>query len=441
MATAGAVQGLNIGLGMQGYAAANIGNTINGITVGWTQVLGRNLLDGAAAGLINSAVTGAGVERGIQNGLLNGFLNTGASSAAGWIGTNTGDDATLNRFTAEIAHAIAGCAAGAARSGASSGLSAADGCSAGAIGAVVGHLASQFYNPDLTRSLDDTLRFGQMMAGIAGALVGGKQASADLAAGAGVNAVENNFGVLIRAAQLAQQVAVQGTGIVTAEGAILLQRCVASSACSVLMPASVIAIVIGSSRSSVMLPTGAAAIPGWPESGMGVNGLPNYGPPNTGSTTSIPSYGDNTGGDRISNPLSNGNVVNGTSIPLSDPWWSGPAIGGFGAGMQPAFDSLMFAKPPQNVEPITNSPQNSAIPAGWTSKPGRESGSVIYYPPGTDPANGGESIRVMPAGASAVPELAANGYWVWVRNRQPMDPSTGNPARERGDAHIPLPEK
>lgn len=50
-----------------------------------------------------------------------------------------------------------------------------------------------FYNSSNDAALATaTVLFGQMMAGIAGALVGGNQASADIASQAGANAVENN---------------------------------------------------------------------------------------------------------------------------------------------------------------------------------------------------------------------------------------------------------
>ena len=95
------------------------------------------------------------------------------------------------------------------------------------------------------------------------------------------------------------------------------------------------------------------------------------------------------------------------------------------------------AKPPKNVEPITNPPQAPVIPGNWVSKPGRVPGSEIFYPPGSDPSTG-EHIRVMPPGSSAVPGNA-DGYWQWINgNKQPIDPSTGKPGG-RGDTHVPLP--
>lgn len=96
------------------------------------------------------------------------------------------------------------------------------------------------------------------------------------------------------------------------------------------------------------------------------------------------------------------------------------------------------AKKPNTVERITNPEQAPVIPADWISKPGRNGGE-IYYPAGTNPANG-EHIRVMPPGSSPVKGYE-NGYWRWQNsNKQPMNPATGKPGKGRGDTHIPLPK-
>ncbi|WP_222571917.1 VENN motif pre-toxin domain-containing protein [Halomonas denitrificans] len=96
-------------------------------------------------------------------------------------------------------------------------------------------------------------------------------------------------------------------------------------------------------------------------------------------------------------------------------------------------------KVPSRLEPFTNPPQGPVIPAGWVSRPGKVSGSIIYYPPGTDPsARGSTHIRVMPPGSTSVPGLE-NGYWISVSKGQPINPSTGKPG-SRGEYHIPLPE-
>jgi RHS repeat-associated protein len=93
-------------------------------------------------------------------------------------------------------------------------------------------------------------------------------------------------------------------------------------------------------------------------------------------------------------------------------------------------------KVPPKLDPNTNPPQSPNIPNDWESRPGRNGGEV-YYPPGSDPANG-ENIRVMPPGSTPVPGLE-DGYWVWTNgHKQPIDPSTGNPG-SRGQTHVPLP--
>jgi len=65
------------------------------------------------------------------------------------------------------------------------------------------------------------------------------------------------------------------------------------------------------------------------------------------------------------------------------------------------------------------------IPDGWISRPGRVSGSTIYYPLNTDPnAKGSYFIRVMPAGSIPVPGLGS-GYWISVINGQPINSAIG----------------
>ncbi|WP_429540193.1 DUF637 domain-containing protein [Pseudomonas fluorescens] len=95
-------------------------------------------------------------------------------------------------------------------------------------------------------------------------------------------------------------------------------------------------------------------------------------------------------------------------------------------------------KVPPKLQPFTNPPQGPVIPSNWESRPGRTSGSTIYYPPGTDPtAPGSTYIRLMPSGSTPVPGLE-NGYWISVKNGQPINPATGGTGA-RGDTHVPLP--
>jgi filamentous hemagglutinin len=96
-------------------------------------------------------------------------------------------------------------------------------------------------------------------------------------------------------------------------------------------------------------------------------------------------------------------------------------------------------KIPPKLEPFTNPPQSPVIPSGWISRPGRTEGSIIYYPPGTEPrAEGSTYIRVMPPGSTPIPGLE-DGYWVSVKGGLPTNPATGRQSGNRGETHIPLP--
>lgn len=178
MLTAGTVQGLNISLGLGGAAS----------TLTTPQLIGRGLIDGAAAGLIRSAINGTSLETELANGMLNGLLNSAAAGSANWIGGNT------EGFVRELAHALAGCLAGAGSAAVNGGTSTGTGCSAGAVGAVVGHLAGEYFNPTGDPALSvQSIALGQMVGALAGLLVGGDAASVNIASSAGGNAVENNL--------------------------------------------------------------------------------------------------------------------------------------------------------------------------------------------------------------------------------------------------------
>lgn len=98
----------------------------------------------------------------------------------------------------------------------------------------------------------------------------------------------------------------------------------------------------------------------------------------------------------------------------------------------------MGPKIPPKLQPLSNPPQGPVIPPGWVSRPGKTQGSTIYYPPGSDPsAPGSTYIRLMPSGSTPVPGLE-NGYWISVKNGQPINPATGGTGA-RGDTHVPLP--
>ena len=120
-----------------------------------------------------------------------------------------------------------------------------------------------------------------------------------------------------------------------------------------------------------------------------------------------------------------------------------PGTAGLGIGAVPirpggAIEGKSAPKVPPKLQPFTNPAQGPVIPDGWLSKPGRTPGSSIYYPPNTDPSNPGSTyIRVMPSGSTPVPGLE-NGYWISVKNGQPINPATGGTGT-RGETHVPLP--
>ena len=190
MVTAGVVQGLST----SGLLPTNLANATNGSAL-FTDQLQRQLIDGAASAVVRSAINGTSLEDELRSGLANALLNTVAAQGAFAIGDagpqGPQGSQRLNAFTAEVAHAILGCAVGAGRAGAGGG-SAATGCSAGAVGAVVGNLAAEFYDPNHQMDSARVSGFSQVMAAVAGVLVGGDVSSAHIAASAGENAVMNN---------------------------------------------------------------------------------------------------------------------------------------------------------------------------------------------------------------------------------------------------------
>jgi filamentous hemagglutinin len=112
--------------------------------------------------------------------------------------------------------------------------------------------------------------------------------------------------------------------------------------------------------------------------------------------------------------------------------------GGKGGGPKEVGTTSAGPKVPPKLQPLSNPPQGPVIPSDWVSRPGKTPGSTIYYPPGSDPsAPGSTYIRLMPSGSTPVPGLE-NGYWISVKNGQPINPSTGGTGT-RGDTHVPLP--
>ncbi|MEO0627484.1 MAG: hypothetical protein AAFY91_10900 [Bacteroidota bacterium] len=101
--------------------------------------------------------------------------------------------------------------------------------------------------------------------------------------------------------------------------------------------------------------------------------------------------------------------------------------------------SIFTAQAPANPEEPTNPPQEPEIPEDYVSEPTENGNGTIWRKPGTTGSAG--TIRVMPDQPSWDEEgWYSEGYWVQRNNgNQPMNPSTGRPARTRAEWHIPLP--
>jgi filamentous hemagglutinin len=203
MATAGALNELG--------KTNLIGNkALNQITAadGFAANLGKNMINNVASAAMTSALTGASLEDSLKTGLVSAVISAGAGQAANTIGAMTQDSPAVKA----LAHALAGCVAGAAGTGNS------QGCQSGAIGAVVGELAAQWYDPTGLKPKADTLAFVKVISAAAGALTGdGSAASVNTAVMTGVNAAENNYLSHLERKQLTTaQKACLGTGDVTA---------------------------------------------------------------------------------------------------------------------------------------------------------------------------------------------------------------------------------
>ncbi len=178
MVSAGALQGLNetLTIGDQKLSAINAKDS------SFAANLGKAVVNNVASASMTSALTGTSLEDNLKTGLMGAVISAGAGQTANTIGDLTQNDQALKA----LAHALAGCAAGAAGSGS-------QGCQSGAIGAVVGELAAQWYDPSGTKKPEDTLNFVKVISAAAGALTGdGSAQSVGTAVMTGVNAALNN---------------------------------------------------------------------------------------------------------------------------------------------------------------------------------------------------------------------------------------------------------
>jgi hypothetical protein len=175
----------------------------------------KNVTNNLASDLMNSALTGRPFdEASLQKSLVGALTTTGMAQGAFAIGEGL-KNGDLDAFTHKLAHAVLGCAGGAAIAGNSSG------CAPGAVGAVVGEMAAQFYNPsgDPTKTTD-TVNFAKIMAGVAGVVIGGggdNVQAVNIASTAGANAAENNRQLHPDERKLAARLAAKSKGLYTAK--------------------------------------------------------------------------------------------------------------------------------------------------------------------------------------------------------------------------------
>ena len=106
----------------------------------WTQVLGKNIVQGLSSAVMESAVLGTSLEDSIKNNLQGALVNTAGALGANAIGDAASGPNGISETSKAIAHALLGCAIGSATSG-----NASAGCAPGATGAVVGELVAGWY--------------------------------------------------------------------------------------------------------------------------------------------------------------------------------------------------------------------------------------------------------------------------------------------------------
>ncbi|HGC8067100.1 TPA: VENN motif pre-toxin domain-containing protein, partial [Yersinia enterocolitica] len=324
----------------------------------------------------------------------------------------------------------------------------------GASGALMGEFIAQQLYPDIPRNeLSEEQKqtisaLGTLAAGLAGGLTGNSTADAVAGAQAGKNALENNnLAILRTGAAACAEITVCSKAVIDLGFGALIGVGVATSA---------IEDLSGPQKTNVML----AAMSGdqeqidklSPSERAAYEELKN----GKGLITGFPTPVDDPTGGKLVNPApdqNKGTVLvtpdksgeNGASNTGST---DGKPDTGWNVLVNPGADQLTRdeqaylaeggPKVPPTLQPLTNPAQGPVIPEGWISKPGRTPGSIIYYPPNTDPSSQGSSfIRVMPSGSTPVPGLE-NGYWISVKNGQPINPATGGTGT-RGDTHVPLP--
>ncbi|EPH6016651.1 VENN motif pre-toxin domain-containing protein, partial [Yersinia enterocolitica] len=302
---------------------------------------------------------------------------------------------------------------------------------------------------DLTEEQRQTISaLGTLASGLAGGLAGGSTADAVAGAQAGKNALENNnLAILRTGAAACAEITVCSKAVIDLGFGALIGVGVATSA---------IEDLSGPQKTNVML----AAMSGDQEqidklspseraayeelkNGKGlITGFPTPVDDPTDGKLVNPAPDQNKGTVLVTPDKSGENGASNTGSTDGKPDTGGNVLVNPGADQLTRDEQAYLAeggpKVPPTLQPLTNPAQGPVIPEGWISKPGRTPGSIIYYPPNTDPSSQGSSfIRVMPSGSTPVPGLE-NGYWISVKNGQPINPATGGTGT-RGDTHVPLP--
>jgi hypothetical protein len=108
-------------------------------------------------------------------------------------------------------------------------------------------------------------------------------------------------------------------------------------------------------------------------------------------------------------------------------------LGGLDDLFKPYFESA--PRPAQNFIPPINPPQYPVVPPDYELELSRNGNGFILRLPGT--TGNADTIRIMPPTAQY-----PDGYWVQYNSvGQRINVSTGKPARDNGEGHIPLPPK
>jgi filamentous hemagglutinin len=421
-------------LAMLAGVSPAIGTTANQ-AMGTTATLGTRALAMLAEAGISSTVSTAIEGGSFGNAFKNAFVGELAAAAAYKIGDLANENGSLipeNSPQYILTHALVGCAASAAEG---------TGCAGGAIGGAVG----AFLNPNIDPNGSIPAPLENAFTTIASTLIAGALgANVQGAAMAAQNETQNNYLNHLQTDNLKASLQACAPGdtacvnrtmsdyqSVSGDQQQLARNCDSVTACANVKNDSLSGYGISVSDAQTACQGEAAC----------VNFLTGLGNDAFNAKVSATlrwgdilnsTYVENMRQSLLSSGYSPTTAAVLSAATPQDVAGATESIGGTSGSGGP--------KVPKNVQPFTNPPQAPVIPSGWVSQPGRTPGSIIFYPPGTDPSAGGSTyIRVMPPGSTPVPGLE-NGYWTSVVNGQPINPANGSPNATKGDTHIPLPQ-